>query len=98
MLSFTCQNSRACSRTNLTVDQIEKLLKAGVLCERGFVLGLLRQQAAESDEHEGRMVLVQAVTTPKQPQELLWPGGLLDELVHLLVLCEGSKHFLLQKL
>lgn len=69
------------------------------MSELGFVLWLLREQVRELDEHKGRMVLVQAMATTKQLQELLWPSGLLDELVHLLALWEGGKHlFLLQAL
>lgn len=70
---------------------MEKLLEAGIPNERGFVSWLLRQQAREADEDECCMVLVQAVTTTKQVQELLRPGSLLDEVVHLLALWVGSK-------
>lgn len=74
---------------------MEKLLKPGILQERGSVPWLLRQQARELDEHEGRVVLVQAVAAIKQLQELLWLGGLLDELVHLLALWVRGEHLFL---
>lgn len=43
------------------------------------------------------MDLVQAMATTKQLQELLWPSGLLDELVHLLALWEGGKYLFFLK-
>lgn len=49
--------------TYLAVDQMEKLLEAGILHEQGLFSWLIRQQAREPDEYEGCVVVMQAVTT-----------------------------------
>ena len=78
---------------------MEKLPKASILYEGGFVFWLLREQARKLDKREGGVVLLQTVTTAQKLQELLRLGGLLDELLHLLAPSIGSKHlFLLHKL
>ncbi|KAL0618950.1 hypothetical protein AAY473_011630 [Plecturocebus cupreus] len=76
--------------THLTVEQMEKLLKAGILYERGLVFWLLKQQSGEPDKYEGRMIVVQVVTSIKELQELLWPCGLFDELVYVVLWVETS--------
>lgn len=38
-------------RGYLTVEQTEKLLKAGILYKQGFVFWLLRQQVREPDKY-----------------------------------------------
>lgn len=81
--------------THLAVDEMEKLLKAGILHEGGSVFWLVRQQARKLNEHEGRVVFLQAATATEQLQELLWLGGLLDDLLHLPVPWVGGGRLLL---